>query len=94
MSESKGSRFFEGLVVGGLFGLTIGLLVAPRPGEDMRRLVGARVQEMLAKFDQSLRESRDAIEIALAEGKQTADETRKEVSQAIKQATEDVEKPK
>lgn len=34
---SSGSRFFEGLFVGGIIGFLAGLLYAPKPGSQLRR---------------------------------------------------------
>lgn len=94
MSDQRGSRFFEGLVFGGLLGLVAGLLIAPRTGEETRRLIGRRIHEALTQFDQVMQEGRDAIEIAIAEGKEAAECERQDTRVAFEQVLDNLEDPK
>lgn len=91
MSESKGSRFLEGFFIGGLFGLALGLLIAPKAGDELRQEMNEKIKEVYGKINCALRESRDAIEIAIAQGKSTAEATRREVVEAFDQAREKLE---
>jgi len=93
MSESKGSGFLGGVILGGLLGVAVGLLIAPRPGEETREIVGVRIKDTLSRVDQAFQEQRDAIEIAIAAGKETALETEKQVSEALNEAISKVENP-
>jgi len=91
MSDCKGSRFFEGLMIGGLLGVVAGMLLAPKPGEELRKELSEKAYDAYDKVNKALRESKDAIEIAIAQGKDMADETREEVIQALESAREKVE---
>ena len=91
MSNSRHSGFIEGLLIGGLFGVTAGILLAPRAGEEIRKEIGDKAQDAYTKMQQTLRESRDAIEIAVAQGKDMAIETREEVMQVLDEAREKIE---
>jgi gas vesicle protein len=67
MRDSGFGSFLAGLVIGGLVGAAIGLLLAPRAGEDMREQVGEFVGEKRAAFDEAISEGRAAAEKARAE---------------------------
>jgi len=86
MSDSRGSRFFEGLVFGAIAGVTAGLLLAPRTGEETRRVMVEKARDLLDKMDCALRESRDVIEIAIAEGQETGGKTSEVISDAMQDA--------
>jgi gas vesicle protein len=83
MSDSKGSRFFEGLVFGAIAGAAAGLLLAPRTGEETRKVVLERARDLLAKLDCALREGRDVIEIAIAEGQEAGEKTSDAISDSM-----------
>jgi len=53
MKDSGFGSFLAGLVIGGLVGAAIGLLVAPRAGDEMREQVGEFVGEKRAAFDEA-----------------------------------------
>jgi gas vesicle protein len=91
MSDDKGASFFGGLIIGGLLGLTAGLLLAPRSGQETREVVGQKMKDAFQQLDHVIREQRDAIEIAIAEGKETAEKTALEVRNVL---TEVIEKTK
>lgn len=79
---------------GATAGVVAGLLLAPRTGEETRRLLIEKAREVLDKMDCALRESRDVIEIAIAEGQDAKGETTEAISDAMQDAIEKAqEKP-
>ena len=67
MKDSGFGSFLAGLVIGGLVGAAIGMLLAPRAGEELREQVGDFVGEKRAAFDEAINEGRAAAEKARAE---------------------------
>lgn len=67
MKDSGFGSFLGGMVIGGLIGAAIGLLIAPRAGEELREQVGGFVGEKRAAFDEAISEGRAAAEKARAE---------------------------
>jgi gas vesicle protein len=67
MRDSGFGSFLAGLVIGGLVGAAIGLLLAPRAGEELREQVGEFVGEKRAAFDEAINEGKVAAEKARAE---------------------------
>jgi gas vesicle protein len=66
---NKSGDFMEGLVVGGLIGIVIGILCAPKSGRETREEIGQRVDELLAtvkeEYEHAAEKSRKAYEAAL-----------------------------
>jgi len=50
MGNDVGEKFFTGLIVGTILGLVIGIFNAPRSGEESRKLVKAKFDELGKKF--------------------------------------------
>jgi len=50
MSSESGEKFFLGLIVGAVLGLAIGIFNAPRPGEESRQIVKAKLVEFGKKI--------------------------------------------
>ena len=46
MSDKKGCEIIGSFLFGALFGLTLGVLYAPRPGEKTRKLIEERALEI------------------------------------------------
>lgn len=55
---SKASSVMEGLSLGGLLGMALGLLLAPRSGDETRRLLQDRVDAILVQGQQAAEERR------------------------------------
>jgi gas vesicle protein len=51
----------SGIVVGGLAGATVGLLAAPRPGQQTRKLIKDNVDENLAKISSTVEEAQRQV---------------------------------
>ncbi|MGC9333912.1 MAG: YtxH domain-containing protein [Anaerolineae bacterium] len=54
----KASSVLEGLVLGGLLGMVLGLLLAPRSGEETRQLLQDRAEAILAQGQWAAEERR------------------------------------
>ncbi|MEX0709751.1 MAG: YtxH domain-containing protein [Chloroflexota bacterium] len=67
MKDSGFGSFLAGILIGGLIGAAIGLLLAPRRGEELRDQVGEFVGEKRAAFDEAINEGRAAAEKARAD---------------------------
>jgi gas vesicle protein len=67
MSDSGFGSFLAGVVIGGLIGAALGLILAPRTGEEFREQVGEFVDGKKAEWDEAINEGRAAAEQARAE---------------------------
>ncbi len=67
MKDSGFGSFLAGVVIGGLIGAALGLLLAPRTGEEFREQVGEFVDSKRADWDEAINEGRAAAEQARAE---------------------------
>ena len=67
MKDSGFGSFLAGVVIGGLIGAAIGLLLAPRTGEELREQVGDFVESKKADWDEAVNEGRAAAEQARAD---------------------------
>jgi gas vesicle protein len=67
MKDSGFGSFLAGVLIGGLIGAAIGLLLAPRAGDEMREQVGEFVGEKRAAIGEAINEGRAAAEKARAE---------------------------
>jgi gas vesicle protein len=59
--------FINGLMLGGLIGLTVGLLLAPSPGEEVRNQIKERVQQVQLEARNAAAARRAELEKQLAE---------------------------
>jgi gas vesicle protein len=67
MKDSGFGSFLAGVVIGGLTGAAIGLLLAPRKGDEIREQVGEFVGDKRAAIGEAISEGRAAAEKARAE---------------------------
>jgi gas vesicle protein len=67
MKDSGFGSFLAGVVIGGVIGAAIGLLLAPRSGEEFRGQMGEFVDQRRAAFDDAVNEGRMAAEQARAD---------------------------
>ncbi len=100
--DNGGGGFFSGLVIGGLIGSAIGLLLAPRAGEETVRMVKEKSTELRAKGQEMLNEETGALREVAGEFqeilKEAVDEAREVLKEALKEgrqasapATEDLQ---
>ena len=66
MNDSGFGSFLAGVVIGGLIGATLGLLLAPQTGDELREHVGGLIDERKAGWDDAVNEGRAADEQARA----------------------------
>jgi gas vesicle protein len=66
MKDSGFGSFLAGVVIGGLIGAALGLLLAPRTGEELREQIDDFVGEKRAEWDEAINEGRAAAEKARA----------------------------
>lgn len=66
-TDSGFGSFLAGVVIGGLVGAALGLLLAPRPGAELRDQVGGFVDAKRSAFGDAVSEGRAAAEQARAE---------------------------
>ena len=104
MSDSNGTDFLAGFMLGALAGTALALLFAPQSGEQTRQQLKdqsielkGRAEEMSVKAREQaeeitargrivLEERVAQLEEAVAEGKKTADKTRKELMGKLDEA--------
>jgi len=67
MKDSGFGSFLAGVVIGGLIGAALGLLLAPRTGDELREQVGEFVDGKKAEWDEAVNEGRVAAEQARAD---------------------------
>jgi len=88
--NSGGTEFLLGLFVGGMLGAVIGLLLAPRSGEEMRSQLAERGIELRSEFQKRagelqervpafVEEQRERVEEAIEKGKEAAAKKRQDI---------------
>ena len=80
MSNGRGPGFSSGLLLGGIIGAFIGLLSAPKPGEETRAQVREKTAGLRQKAEELTSEARELILDVLQDGRgskyrQTEDDT-------------------
>ena len=66
MKDSGFGSFLAGVVIGGLIGAALGLLLAPRTGDELREQVSDFVDGKKAEWDEAVNEGRAAAQQARA----------------------------
>ncbi len=66
MKDSGFGSFLAGVVIGALAGAALGLILAPKTGEELRDELGDFVDSKRAEFDEAINEGRAAAEQARA----------------------------
>ena len=80
MSNGRGPGFSSGLLLAGIIGALIGLLSAPKPGEETRAQVREKTAGLRQKAEELTSEARELILDVLQDGRgskyrQTEDDT-------------------
>ena len=98
MSE-KGGDFLKGLLIGGIAGAILGILYAPKSGEETREEIARKAEELLAKakvdYEKVLERSKKTYESAVkrlreleAAAKEQVGHIEDEVSEIASRGTE------
>ena len=66
MNRDSGSSFLAGLIVGAIIGAAIGLLYAPQPGSETRRMVKEKAAAAKQKATEAARRVKDAMSTRMA----------------------------
>lgn len=101
----KDSDLLKGLFIGGLIGIALGLLFAPKSGKETREDITRRANEMLAKakeeYEKAAGKSKLAYEASLknlqnlnVSAKEKAGEIGNKVSEAVQQGAEAIQSNK
>lgn len=91
----KNSDFVAGMLVGGLIGVVIGILYAPKSGKETREEIGKKADQLLTKakeeYEFAIEKSRKAYEETVQRLKsieKTALEKAEEVGEKVDEITE------
>ena len=66
MNRDSSSGFFAGLIIGAIIGAAVGLLYAPQPGSETRRMVKEKASEAKDKAAEAVRRVKDAVSSKMA----------------------------
>lgn len=67
-------KFFAGFIVGGAIGALTGILLAPSSGEETRKVIMDRTQEVRSKAESSIQEIQTKAESVVDEIQQKGDD--------------------
>jgi gas vesicle protein len=82
MSDSTG-RFFEGLIVGGLFGFVVGMLAAPKSGAELRKQIADGSEDLYKQASDSMADIKDKTNQAIADLQSKSEFAIKKASDAM-----------
>ncbi len=81
-----GGVFLKGLLVGGILGVVAGILLAPKPGKELRTDIKEKGETAIKDAKRIYEDSRTRAKAALEAAKQRAEEIKDKV---VKEAGED-----
>jgi len=97
MSEKSGS-FIKGLLIGGLAGIILGILYAPKSGKETREQIGQKTEELLAKakedYERTLEKSKKTYESAIKRLRDLESATKKKFNHVDEDVNELIEQGK
>jgi gas vesicle protein len=74
--KNPGDSLFKGIVLGGVVGFAIGLILAPKSGDETRTLFSERGQELRDKADDLIAAARERMSSVASEGRRGPRSTR------------------
>ena len=90
MSErDSGSGFFTGLFLGGLVGAALGLLLAPRPGQETLEQIKEKGAAWREGGEDFLEEETTALRVALDDIRESLRETIEEGKEVLREIVEE-----
>jgi len=82
------SRFFEGLLVGGLVGYLFGLLSAPKSGAEMRRQIADSSEDLYKHASDSITDLKDKTGTKIHEIQNKSEEVLKKAQSSVQTTRE------
>jgi len=79
--SQNGGDFLKGLIFGGLVGVAIGLLYAPKSGKETREDLTIRADEFVSKAKEEMEKHREEYEAALQRIKRTGSSIKNKASE-------------
>jgi gas vesicle protein len=64
--------FFRGMAIGGIVGFVVGMILAPKSGDETRTLFSERGQELRDKADDFIAAARERMSSVASEGRREA----------------------
>lgn len=95
MSEERSGGFYsgcKGFIWGSLVGVVVGLLVAPKPGKELRAELKAKTDELIEQGRESYFAQKEKLQEVLETGKQAAAQRSDELKEKIEETKEKVKK--
>jgi gas vesicle protein len=76
-------KFFAGFIIGGCVGGVIGVLLAPRSGEETRQILAENSSELYKNAECSIKEIQSKADVALDEIQKKGDELLRKVQEMV-----------
>jgi gas vesicle protein len=96
--SGKSGEFLKGLLVGGVAGIILGILYAPKSGKETREELGRKTEELLAKakedYEKALEKSKKTYESALERLKRLESAAKRKIEHVDEDVSELVEQGK
>jgi gas vesicle protein len=87
---SAGSRFFEGLFVGGVIGFLAGLLYAPKPGSELRRELVDQSDDLYRQASTQLTDLKDRTGATLQDLQSRSDQMLRSASTQMQETRDQI----
>ena len=85
------SRFLAGFIVGGAIGALAGVLLAPKSGEETRKILADKAQEMAKRADETAKQIQVKADDVVSDLQKRGDEIKEKLQDLISKQKE--EKP-
>ena len=85
------SKFLAGFVVGGAIGAIAGILLAPKSGEETRRLLSESAQDMARRADETAKQIKDKADDAVSDLQRKGEEIKDKIQDLIAKQKESKE---
>ena len=86
------SKFIAGFVVGGAIGAIAGILLAPKSGEETRRLLSESAQDMARRADETAKQIKDKADDAVSDLQRKGEEIKDKIQDLIAKQTRTISK--
>ena len=97
MSE-KNSNLLKGLFIGGLIGIALGILFAPKSGKETREDIAGKADELLSKakeeYEKAVEKNKTVYEESINDFKEQATDAENKVSEFVHQGAEVIQNNK